>query len=464
MTHGYYNEWQLSKHARSLRYRDGQVWSAGAKDSCLPCHSGEGFLKSIGYGSDGPNDIGILPSKLASDTLGVECGVCHTVHAKTGDALGLRLPADELCSRCHNAGVAVGREATPGAKVNSSQAELFGGYGLIGVAPAPRAMGEAKCVDCHMPVTYGSNPSHRFTPMLPGEAETWGVPAGGDSCTRCHAKSRDSLQASIDGWKADIGASIAGADAAVAAARMRPSAATPAGARLIASAVTNVGLVTGDGSGGVHNHAYAKAGLDKAVYFARSAGGGFPAFAATSFDTRSRVAVVYGRLVLGDKTARAGEKLLVDALPAGSSRWVTVATLLTGATGDFAAAVASTTTTRYRARWAAGDAATTVYSGEAVVAFSTTAIKVSPASAPVGRVVTVSGSVSPAHPRSAVTIQYHLGPYSWRTLTTATLNSASGFAVPWKASGRGTWYFRAVFAGDASHAGSTSAAVKVQVY
>ena len=86
--HLYYNEWMLTPHARSLRWQDGTLWTAHAQDACLNCHSGEGFLKSIGYGSDGPNDIAIFPSIVASDTLDIECAVCHTVHAKTGDALG----------------------------------------------------------------------------------------------------------------------------------------------------------------------------------------------------------------------------------------------------------------------------------------------------------------------------------------------------------------------------------------
>jgi hypothetical protein len=62
MNHSYYNEWILTGHARSLRWSDGTLWSSHARDECLGCHSGEGFLKRIGYGANEPNDVSIFPS------------------------------------------------------------------------------------------------------------------------------------------------------------------------------------------------------------------------------------------------------------------------------------------------------------------------------------------------------------------------------------------------------------------
>ena len=96
------------------------------------------------------------------------------------------------------------------------------------------------------------------------------------------------LQADIDTWQNDIKALSDDASAAVAAASSRPAASTPGGALLVSAAKTNIKFVTGDGSNGVHNYPYAKAGLEKAKYLAQSVGAGFTTFATTSFDAQGR--------------------------------------------------------------------------------------------------------------------------------------------------------------------------------
>jgi hypothetical protein len=77
-----------------------------------------------------------------------------------------------------------------------------------------------------------------------------------------------------------------------------------------------------------------------------------------------------------------------------------------------------------------------------------------------GRTVTLSGAVSPKHAGSRVTIQYYSG--GWRNLKTATIGSTGAYSTAWKAV-RGTRQFRTIFGGDATHTGSTSSTVKVQV-
>lgn len=465
MTSGYYNEWLLTGHARSLRYQDGSLFNSYANASCLPCHSGEAFLKSIAYSTD-PNDITLWKSSVASDTLDIECAVCHQVHGTSGDPLGLRLPAGQLCAKCHTAGIAAGSAVTPGGHLGSTTKELFSGYGLIGVANAKPFMGEAECVDCHMPKTSGGSPSHRFTVMLPGNADAWGVPAGGDSCTPCHkTRSRQELQAALDGWKADLAVSLREAAVALALAESRPASATPGGKLLIDSAATDIAFVQADGSGGVHNYPYAKAGLKKAAYFARAAGASFGKLTATGLDALTGNAAVYGTLKMGDGSAAGGQRVTIQALLGGTSAWATVATVTTGDTGAFSCIVAPKGTTRYRARWTAKDDATAITSGETfVVVGSTTTLKVSAASIGSGGTLGLSGTVAPKHAGLPVQVQYHFGAYSWHALTTRTLDANSSYATSWRAGARGAWDFRVVFGGDASHAGSTSPTVKVQVY
>ncbi len=464
MHHSYYNEWMLSGHARSLHYPDGSLFSSHARDSCLGCHSGEGFLKRIGYGKDEPNDISIFPSTVASDTLNVECAVCHTVHATTGDALGLRLPEGELCQSCHNAEIAEGAEATPGTSPHHSQAEMIAGYGLIGVPkPAERFMGNADCVDCHMPETRESRVSHRFTPLLPGDAEAWNVREKGDSCTPCHASlDRGELQDEIDGWTSAIDAASAGASAALSAARSRADASSARGRLLIDSAGTNLMFVGSDSSRGVHNFPYAKAGLEKAAYFADAVGASL-AFTTTSFDARSGLAFVYGKLAFGDGSVRAGESVTIEAKPGGATTWTAVGTVVTMASGDFSCAVGPNGTTEYRARWTPLPGAELV-SAVAEITFGTsTSIRVSPARRR-GSYVTVSGAVSPSHGGRAVTIQCRYGRYSWRNLSVRRLSNRSAYSCSFSPPARGKLYFRAVFDGDASHAGSVSAVAATRVY
>jgi hypothetical protein len=469
MSHGggVYNEWALSAHARTLRYSGGAYWTGSPRETCLPCHSGEGFLKSIGYGAEGPNDIGALPSKLASNTLDVECAVCHTVHAKTGDAQGLRLPPGELCGACHSARIAPGATALPGSRPRYGSKEMLAGHGLIGVPRSTRPfMGDATCVDCHMPQTRSGYTSHRFTPMLPGDAEAWGVRVGGDSCTPCHAAmTRASLQQDVDGWQSDTTARIAAAYAAIAAAQSRSASATAAGKLLIGSAQTNVWFVEGDASLGVHNPPYIAAGLTKASFYSRAVGASFPRMGVTAFDPYHGLSVAFGRLVLGDGSVPAGEPVVIEALPGGTSAWVVAATAVTDANGDFAAAVYPTGTTEYRARWAAL-AGAEQYSPSARVTFaSSTTLKASVSRVRRGRYVTLSGVVSPGHAGRTVTVQYRSGSRGpWRTLSIRLLGAGSAYSVRVRLRSRGDYYYRASFPGDDSHTGSMSGTVRVRAY
>ena len=79
------------------------------------------------------------------------------------------------------------------------------------------------------------------------------------------------------------------------------------------------------------------------------------------------------------------------------------------------------------------------------------------------RYVTVSGAVSPNMAGQTVTIQRKYGSGSWANAAVKTLDVNSKYSYSWKASKRGTWYFRAIFGGNATYAGSTSGSAKVVV-
>jgi len=474
MHHSYYNEWQLSAHARSLRWANGDLWTKGSaaegyeSDECLRCHSGEAFLATLDYGKEGVNEVYAGGSSLATDELDIECAVCHTIHAKDakdGEALGLRMEGEELCGACHNSELEEGESAEPGQAVHHPQREMRNGYGLIGVAtPAKRFMEDTACPACHMPKTRETRVSHRFLPMLPGNAETWKVQEFGDSCTPCHtSKSREALQEDIDTWAENLEELTAEATAAIDAAKLRGAAGTDGGKLLIDSATTNVNFVEADESHGAHNYPYAKAGLEKAAFYANSVGASFARFGATSYYSSMKLAMLYGTLAYGDGSPAAGERVTILARPGGESAWVKVGTATIGDDGDFGFAVGPTATTAYKVVWSPRSNVD-IYSAEAKVAFgSSTSASVSSASLRKGSTTTISGAVSPSHSGKSVTIQYKKGSGSYRTLTTRTLSSSSAYSYKWRPSSTGTYYVRAVFAGDASHNGSTSVARKVVV-
>lgn len=466
MKHSYYNEWMVSAHARSLRWQNGSLWTPYANDSCLKCHSGEGFLKSIGYGSSRfPNDVSAGGSSLSTDKLDIECGVCHTVHAQSGETLGLRLGAEELCAKCHNSEIKEGQSAVAGVEVHHPQREMIQGYGLIGVSrPTKRFMGDTECPACHMPQTKYTLKSHSFKPMLPGNATTWGVQDKGDSCTPCHtSSSREELQRDIDEWAGSLKHAEEVALADVAAAKARAGATTDAGKLLIASAETNIHFVEADESKGAHNYPYAKAGLQKASFFAEAVGTSFTRFGATPYYPAMKLAMLYGTLNYGNGSPAAGQRVTILARANGSNTWTTVGKATVGDDGDFGFAVGPTGTTTYMVAWSPRTGVEFYSATSKVTMYSSARVSVSKARFRRGSATTISGSVSPNHSGSVITIQYKKGSRSYRTLARRTLGSTSKYSYRWKPTSRGTYYVRTVFSGDASHNGSRSSARKVVV-
>jgi predicted CXXCH cytochrome family protein len=351
MNHVYYNEWVLSGHSDSranLKDAEGKPLPY-ASASCMHCMSAEGYLKASGYES---SYFASYEPSPATDQYDIECAVCHTVHSKTGEPLGLRVDETQICSQCHNGELGTS-DPVPGSTVRHPQEEMLAGSGLLDVEPSEEPfMGEASCVDCHMPETRAGRQSHRMTPMLPGNAEEWGVPANGDSCTPCHSIwSRSNLQNDIDGWQADIVARLLVADAELAAADLRPAAKTGMGKDLRDRAFTNITFVENDSSFGVHNYPYAVEGLDVAVLFAKAVG------ATVSFDAPSAPAAdgtakVTGHVAFGDGTDVAEHEVAIQKLAMGSPDWVTVAHAETNEKGGFSQVIKPAGTAEYRAVWA----------------------------------------------------------------------------------------------------------------
>ena len=199
------------------------------------------------------------------------------------------------------------------------------------------------------------------------------------------------------------------------------------------------------------------------MFFARAVGAGFTRFGATGLQRSMKMAMLYGTLAFGDGAPAAGEKVAIYAKPGGTANWVKLGTATVGDDGDFGYYVGPAGTTSYKAVWSVKKDVDVTSATATVTLGSTTSANVSAGTISRGRSVTISGSVSPNHSGGRVTIQYKRGTGAWRTLSSRTLSSGSTYSYGWRPSARGTYYVKSVFAGDASHTGSTSSTRRVVV-
>jgi hypothetical protein len=264
------------------------------------------------------------PAQADASDVGISCQVCHTGHVgytAGGDYDLMRRWASGRevgCGDCHNWQFEVldqmvqsetvdgGVHARPAAnlRVRHPQREMLEGDGLWGVGPKANPMPGVECHDCHMPRTHkegmpadddgdeeATRMSHRFHVVEPGDAERWRLRPGGDSCTaECHSGEREEYsRAEFQEWIEEQHDEIASrtlevtstlgvvaADDGLSAwtkfMSARPSASryTEAEWAMLQKAAQNADFVINDASGGVHNPEYAKAGLDRALVWARS--------------------------------------------------------------------------------------------------------------------------------------------------------------------------------------------------
>jgi hypothetical protein len=372
------------------------------------------------------------------------------------------MPRGEVCQECHAGDIADGAEATPGEDIQAPQKQLLAGHGFIDVPTATAFMPGAACPDCHMPKTAAEHPSHRMAVMSPGDAEAWGVPEEGDSCTPCHpSRTRDELQEAIEGWEGDVAAAAAAAQAAIDAAKTRPASTTPTGVSLINRAFTNHSFTNDDGAA-THNHPYVLAGLRKAAAMAKAVGGSVRFGAASSAVNAGGRAYLAGDARFGDGADATGEAVVIEKKTAADPTWVSRAVLTCDGDGDFAFAPIQSVTTQYRAYWQASGA-DRIYAPTVTVSVRSATSINALTSILLGRSVALKGRVTPAQPGGTVRI-YRKTPGSTRFafLTTRVL-SASGYSFVHRPQRRGSHYFYARFSGNANVLGSTSRTIRVLV-
>lgn len=248
-----YNEAIFSGHPDSL---DSAQDSDSFGAECLTCHSVTQQLVDLRLGNEDIDPATVDPLALAeANPYGVTCATCHDPHRVLAEdetppdvPANLRQDNYTLCTGCHS-----DSDITEGLHYPVQQ--MFEGIEVVeGIEGQPSAHFSAEdgptCTTCHMPTipTYlGIRHSHTFQLVLPNDADD---EAGlQDSCSGCHDEGRPQLQNLINDIRRDTRNRIE-------AARELMTESTPAWVGLA------LDFISGDGSAGIHNYAYADSLLD----------------------------------------------------------------------------------------------------------------------------------------------------------------------------------------------------------
>ena len=384
--------------------------------SCQVCHNGHVSYNEYG-GYDLMRTWGPSTSR-AGDTVG--CPDCHNWQFET---LGQALQSETIGE------VTYDRPAV-NARVSHPQREMLrGGYGgdsgnagLWGVEAMGPEMGSTSCEDCHMPRTSkegvpanddgsptATRMSHRFHVVLPGDAKKWNLRKNGDSCLAdCHQDeasswTRDDFQAWIDGVQTKVGTASDEATGALGAEAtelglsawskfiaVQPTSPSPAAGltaaewTMLQRAAQNAQFVTGDSSKGVHNAAYAVAGIEKANYWAASFDpASFTISVADGYRDGGAGVEVAGSLRGHDGSIIEGARVTLEASTDGGATWETRGSVDASATSFSAPSgqIVGDTVLRFAFAPAEG---VTYYTENATVSVPKTTLTVDPVSACMG--------------------------------------------------------------------------------
>lgn len=252
--HQQWQDWMLSDHAAAMDdlKKPGTYEYAKSKGYCANCHS---------------VDYRLAPAnaKPAFDELkdSISCNVCHTPHSPGKGAGQLRESRETTCTTCHTADIT--GNLAPGKTVRRADDIVAAGTGAIDIAVTPGVhyKNNVTCVDCHMTKFATSMNSydisnHVFDAVTPIKAKELGLPT--DSCSSCHKTSTPEIRQSyIDFWKGNTAAKLEAVNKLLAEAKAKVDANPNRAADvkvLYDKSVSNVSIVTGDRSQGIHNYEY----------------------------------------------------------------------------------------------------------------------------------------------------------------------------------------------------------------
>jgi Fibronectin type III domain/Lamin Tail Domain len=173
-----------------------------------------------------------------------------------------------------------------------------------------------------------------------------------------------------------------------------------------------------------------------------------------------------GRLQQADSSGIAGEPVIGERRPKGTTTWTALTTVTTASDGtlDPSPQVTPQAHTEYRLRHPATPlhAAATSSTATVLVGVRLTA-RLNRTSMALGRTATIAGQVAPAHRGQRIRLQHKQGR-SWRTVQAKTLPATGRYNFALRTRATGTSWWRIYKASDADHVGAISATLRLVVY
>ncbi len=253
--HPTFTEWQESKHAfAKFTTIPGRFEWIASNPGCAGCHTAEGFLQFIEQEELEPHVN--APGPEGND---LTCAACHNPHGNENTA-NLRLPADEICVKCHQPEFNPDAPEPDGSDLHHTTAFMFegkGGHEYIGYEyPSSLHTNTTvipeKCVTCHVfqtpfldePEEIPAFTGHTFEPQL-------------GACEGCHAGIQDFDYKGVQTEIIELQEQLK--------AKLDMASSNDSTSTNFYRAKWNYDFVHADGSNGIHNTKYARALLLSAL-------------------------------------------------------------------------------------------------------------------------------------------------------------------------------------------------------
>jgi predicted CXXCH cytochrome family protein len=171
--HPTYSEWEVSGHNTSSTIRA----IVGGNPQCANCHEAWDAMIHVQTGLY-RNETRIA-GEDAAEVWEISCAVCHDPHSLGTANTQLRLPADQICQRCHTQ-----EDAAPGVAVHHPQAEVRDNTaGYLADRTDLTYMEGMACSKCHMAEDNAGLPNHTFNPNPYSCVTCHGAPDFPDNAT-----------------------------------------------------------------------------------------------------------------------------------------------------------------------------------------------------------------------------------------------------------------------------------------
>lgn len=264
--HGYYEEWAISGHAKSLQALIGNI---ATLPNCVKCHVGQNaavYLNGAyfnGPDKGKPYQDKIIVDKNDPNIQPITCVVCHDPHSSANGLSQLRIAsttAAVVCDKCHDNGEVFGENETPhkgvseclsgtsgfGSRFTSAQL-ITAGLDTVYQNSAHTFAALNRCIDCHV------NPDGKDE--FGNAAHGHSFKARVEACAKCHLDYYSVVDTSNHAKMFDYRRTQTVTDSLITVLQKKLDMATVAdrGSAIYAKAYDNLLAAKGESSKGIHN-------------------------------------------------------------------------------------------------------------------------------------------------------------------------------------------------------------------